>query len=205
MKHYFFILIALLYANVGFSQEKQGTSDDFESPKLVIKTNALYWLTTTPNLSVETALSDKLSLDIASNFNPWKFGNQARFQHFLIQPELRYWFDKPMKGHYVGFHAHYLHANVGFIDATLIGTPINFRLRFLPNFRKEGNIYGLGVSYGYSWYLSTKWRLEGVASIGYAHLKYNTYTKNGYKLPWFDYYNYVGPTKLAINLVYVIK
>jgi hypothetical protein len=205
MRHYFFILIALLYANVCFSQEKRGRLDSLESPKLVIKTNALYWLTTTPNLSVETALSDKLSLDIASNYNPWKFGKYARFQHFLIQPEIRYWLDKPMKGHYIGFHVHYLHVNVGLIDATIIGTPLNFHLSFLPKLRKHGDIYGMGFSYGYNWRLSKKWCLEGVASLGYAHMKYDTYTKQGYKVPWKDYYNYVGPTKFAISFIYIIK
>jgi hypothetical protein len=164
----------------------------------------LYWLTTTPNLSIETSLSDKLSLDVLAAWNPWKFGEHARFQVIVIQPELRYWFDKPMKGHFVGSHAHYVHANVGFIDATIIGTPINFRLSFLPHFRKKGDIYGLGFSYGYSWQLSSKWYLEGVASLGYAHLQYDTYSKNG-KLDVRDYYNYVGPTKLAISFIYVIK
>ncbi|MDR2126353.1 MAG: DUF3575 domain-containing protein [Prevotellaceae bacterium] len=204
MKRYLFIFTALLYANVCFSQGKQPAAGDLESPKLVIKTNALYWLLTTPNLSVETALSDKLSLDIASNFNPWKFGAHARFQHFLIQPELRYWLDKPMKGHYFGFHVHYLYVNVGFID-THITVPFNLHLSFMPDFRKQGNIYGLGFSYGYNWRLNAKWALEGVLSIGYAHLKYNTYQRDGYKFPGYDYYNYVGPTKLAANLIYIIK
>jgi hypothetical protein len=205
MKRYFFIFVALLCANVSFSQEKQGVSNDFESPKLVVKTNALYWFTTTPNLSVETSLSDKLSLDVLACWNPWEFSKSARFQVFVIQPELRYWFDKPMKGHFVGFHTHYVRANVGLIDATLIGTPINFRLAFLPKYRKEGNIFGAGASYGYSWQLSSKWYLEGVASLGYAHMQYSTYNKKGEKIANRDYYNYVGPTKLAVNFIYVIK
>jgi hypothetical protein len=204
MKRYFFIFLAILCASVSFSQEKQEVSDDFESPKLVIKTNALYWLTTTPNLSVETLLSDKMSLDILACWNPWKLGEYARFQVFVIQPEVRYWLGKPMKGHFIGSHAHYVHANVGLIDATVIGTPINFRLSFLPLYRKKGDIYGVGVSYGYSWLLGTKWRLEGVVSLGYAHMQYDTYTKYGSKIAR-DYYNYVGPTKLGVNFVYVIK
>jgi hypothetical protein len=205
MKHYFFIFLAILFANAGFSQKKSDVSYLSESPKFVVKTNALYWLTTTPNLSLETTLSTKLSLDISANFNPWKFGERARFQHFLIQPELRYWFDKPMKGHFVGFHAHYLHINVGFIDASTGTLPFNMRLSFLPNYRKEGNIIGVGASYGYNWRLSAKWHLEGIASLGYAHLNYLVYRKNGEQLGSTHYYNYVGPTKLAINLIYVIK
>jgi hypothetical protein len=205
VKRYFFIFAALLCAGAVFSQEKQDVQSDFKSPKWVVKTNTLYWLTTTPNLSVETPLSDRLSLDISANFNPWKFGERARFQIYSIQPEVRYWFDKPMKGHFIGGHAHYVYANVGLIDATIIGTPLNFRLSFLPHFRKQGSIYGVGAVYGYSWCLGSKWYLEGVASLGYAHLEYSTYNKDGYKLDVYDRYNYVGPTKLAINLVYIIK
>jgi hypothetical protein len=205
MKRYFFIFLALLCASVSFSQEKQGVSDDFESPKLVVKTNALFWLTTTPNLSVETSLSDKMSLDVLACWNPWKFSEGARFQVFVIQPEVRYWLGQSMKGHFVGFHTHYVRANVGLIDATVIGTPLNFHLAFLPRERKEGNIYGFGASYGYSWLLSSKWRLEGVVSLGYAHMQYATYAKNGWRLAARDYYNYVGPTKLGINFIYVIK
>jgi hypothetical protein len=205
MKNYFFIFFAILFANAGFSQEKQGLSNVSESPKFVVKTNALYWFTTTPNLSLETAVSAKLTLDISANYNPWKFGEYARFQNFLIQPEVRYWIDEPFKGHFVGFHAHYLHVNVGLIDASNLWTPFNLRLSFLPNYRKEGDIYGLGAVYGYSWRLGSKWRLEGVAGLGYAHLNYLVYRKNGEQMGGTHYYNYVGPTKLALNLVYVIK
>jgi hypothetical protein len=205
MKHYFFIFLAILFANAGFSQGKQSVSDVSESPKFVVKTNALYWFTTTPNLSLETTLSAKLTLDISANFNPWKFSKEARFQHFLIQPELRYWFDNPMQGHFVGIHAHYLRVNVGLIDGTLTNFPFNMRLSFLPDFRKKGNIFGIGAAYGYSWKLGTKWYLEGVASLGYAHLNYLVFRKNGEQMGGTHYYNYVGPTKLAVNLVYVIK
>jgi hypothetical protein len=156
-------------------------------------------------LSLETPLNNKLTLDISVNYNPWKFGEYARFQNFLIQPEVRYWIDEPFKGHFVGFHAHYLHVNVGLIDATQAWLPFNLRLAFSPYLRKMGNIYGLGAVYGYSWYLGSKWYLEAIAGLGYAHLDYVTYTKSGYRVPGRDYYNYFGPTKLALNLVYVIK
>jgi hypothetical protein len=205
MKRCFFICVALICANVSFSQEEQEVSNDFESPKLAVKTNALYWLLTTPNLSVETSLNDKLSLDIEVNYNPWKFGEKGRFQTFLFQPELRYWLDKPFKGSFLGFHAHYIWANVGLIDAAKVWTPLNFVLNYLPKYRKTGDIFGVGFSYGRSWRLSSRWYFESVISLGYAHLQYDTYDKDDRKLDTRDYYNYVGPTKIGIGFTYVIK
>jgi hypothetical protein len=194
VKRYFFIFAALLCAIAGFSQEKQDVQSDFESPKWAVKTNALYWLTTTPNLGIETVLSNKLSLDVSMNYNPWKFGKSAKFRHFLIQPEIRYWIDSPTKGHFVGVHVHYADVDIdmGFVS-------------LLPDVRKKGHLYGVGALYGYSWELGNKWRLEGLVGLGYAHLKYRTYTDDGHKMNIYDYYNYVGPTKLAVNLVYIIK
>jgi hypothetical protein len=87
----------------------------------------------------------------------------------------------------VGLHAHY-----AYIDAIF-------------NTRKEGDIFGAGASYGYSWTLGSKWRLEGVAGLGYARLNYLVYNKNGEQIGGVHHYNYAGPTKLAINLIYVIK
>ena len=39
-----------------------------------IKTNALYWATSTPNLGFEVGLAKKITLDVSGNYNPWKFG-----------------------------------------------------------------------------------------------------------------------------------
>jgi hypothetical protein len=194
MKQYFFIFFTILFVNAGFAREKQKVSDVFESPKFVVKINALYWLTTTPNIGLETIVNAKLTFDISANFNPWKFGKYTRFQHFLIQPELRYWLDKPMQKHFIGLHAHYGYANLGFIANMSIF-----------NSRKEGNIFGIGASYGYNWKFGEKWRFEGVASLGYAHFNYLVYSKDGEQMGSTHYYNYVGPTKLAVNLIYVIK
>ena len=39
-------------------------------PKFAVKTNALYWATTTANLGFEVGLSKKLTLDVSGNYNP---------------------------------------------------------------------------------------------------------------------------------------
>ena len=56
-----------------------------------VKSNLLYWATTTPNLGVETALGKKHTAQVFFGFNPWKQsgGDQSSLRHWLLQPEYR--------------------------------------------------------------------------------------------------------------------
>lgn len=48
-----------------------------------VKSNLLYWATTTPNLGVETALGKKHTAQVFFGFNPWKQSG-ATSQAFVI-------------------------------------------------------------------------------------------------------------------------
>lgn len=68
MKTIKFLLLAALmftYTNSMYGQDKS-----HYMPKFAIKTNALYWATTTANLGFEVGLSKKLTLDVSGNYNP---------------------------------------------------------------------------------------------------------------------------------------
>lgn len=86
------------------------------TPKIALKTNLLYDATTTFNLGLEFKLSDKYTLDLSGNYNPWTFSGGKKLKHVLIQPELRYWLCEPFYGHFFGLHALYTHYNVAKID-----------------------------------------------------------------------------------------
>ena len=75
----------------GTSIHAQVQRNETYLPKFAIKTNALYWATSTPNLGFEVGLAKKITLDVSGNYNPWKFGNDRQIKHWLVQPELRYW------------------------------------------------------------------------------------------------------------------
>ena len=49
---------------------------------VALKTNALYWMTTTTNAGVEIALSNKTTLELSAAYNPWTFNDnkKLRFQ-----------------------------------------------------------------------------------------------------------------------------
>ena len=65
----------------GTSIHAQVQRNETYLPKFAIKTNALYWATSTPNLGIEVGLAKKLTLDISGNYNPWKFGDDRQIKH----------------------------------------------------------------------------------------------------------------------------
>lgn len=89
-------LIAILpgMANVAMAQD------------IAIKTNGLYWLATTPNIGLEVATSDKISIELTGAYNPWTFKNDKKLRFWLAQPEAKYWFCEKFEGHFIGLHAH---------------------------------------------------------------------------------------------------
>ena len=70
--------------------------------KFAVKSNLLYDATATINLGVEVGLSKKWSLDLSGNYNGWMLGDEARFKHWLVQPEARYWLCEKFNGHFFG-------------------------------------------------------------------------------------------------------
>lgn len=164
-------------------------------PEFAVKTNALYWATTTANLGFEVGLSKKLTLDVSGNYNPWEFSDNKQIKHWLVQPELRYWLCERFYGHFFGLHAHYAEANVS-----------NLNIFGLGDYRYQGNIYGAGISYGYQWILNKRWSMEATVGVGYARLNFDKYNCGtcGSKISK-EHKNYFGPTKVALSIIYVIK
>ena len=160
-----------------------------------VKTNLLYDATTTMNLGVEFALSPKVTVDFSGNYNPWSFGDNKKLKHWMIQPEVRYWLCEKFNGHFFGFHAHGGEFNMGGIK--LLG---------MEKYRYEGYAVGGGVSYGYQWILGNRWSIEASLGLGYTYLDRDKFycEKCGEKLGE-DTKHFVGPTKAAISLIYIIK
>ncbi len=76
----------------------------------------------------------------------------------------------------------------------------------LSDYRRQGNVVGAGLSYGYQWLLSTRWSLEAMLGVGYARFNYDVYPcKECGKRIRKESRNYLGPTRAAISVIYVIK
>lgn len=190
-------ILFVLLAFIGF------ISPAAMAQKVAVKTNLLYDATSTINLGTEFGLSPKWTLEVSANYNPWTYSNNKKWKHWLVQPEARYWFCNKMMGHFIGFHAIAGSYNIGNVNADFkfLGTDFSK----LKNYRYEGWFVGAGVAYGYSWVLSKHWNLEAELGVGYTYSKSDKFecASCGEKLEDDKTHHYVGPTKAALNLVYV--
>ena len=163
-----------------------------------VKTNLLYDLTSTINLGAEIGLAPKWTLDLSGNYNAWEFKDNKKWKHWMAQPEARYWFCEAFNGHFLGLHLLGGQFNVGNVDPILYPSA--------KGKRYEGFYYGAGLAYGYQWILGNHWSLEASIGLGYERQHYDEYDcptcgewrGEGKK-------NYLGVTKAAISLIYVIK
>ena len=168
---------------------------------VAIKTNLLYDATANADLGFEFGLAPHWSLDISGNYNQWTIRDH-KWKHWLVQPEIRYWFCDRFVKHFIGLHALGGQFNIGHIPnhVKFLGTDFS---RLTDN-RYQGWAVGAGIAYGYAIALGRHWNLELELGIGYAYLNYDRFacTGCGKKIDSGDHH-YVGPTKAAINLVYV--
>ena len=165
-----------------------------------VKTNLLSDVTTTLNTGAEFSLGNKTTGDISFGLNPWTFSGDKKIRHWLLQPEVRRYFCQQMNGSFVAFHLMGGEFNAGNVKLPLGIAPT------LRHNRYEGWYAGGGIGYGYQWPVSRHFCLDFEVAVGYDYIHYRKYpcTSCG-TLRDKGNYNYVGPTKVAVNLVYNIN
>ena len=180
--------------------------------RFAVKTNLLHDATGSVNLGVEVGITPKWTAQIAGSYNDWQFGDFWT-NHWLVSPEVRYWFCERFAGTFVSVHAH-----AG--DATLGGfwNFSKFYRRF-PNLRtfllKDALTMGLGVGIGHAFVLGRHWNLELELGLGYMYTKGDEYEltekadgthylpDNAIPVLKGSIFDYIGPTKMAVSLVYL--
>ena len=174
-----------------------------KAQNVAVKTNLLYDAAATINAGVEVGLAPKWTLDVSGNFNGWTMSDDRKWKHWMIQPEARYWFCDRFAGHFLGIHAHGGQFNIGHLDYgfKFLGTDFSK----LTDHRFQGWFAGGGIAYGYTWILGRHWNLEAELGIGYSYTRYDKYecAGCGEQVEEDKTHHYFGPTKAAINLVYV--
>lgn len=173
------------------------------SQDVALKSNLLYDAALSPNLGIEVGLAPRWTFDLSGNFNLWTVGNGHKWRHWMVQPEARYWFCRRFAGHFLGIHALGGEYNVGKLDLPFNFLGTNFRA--LKDRRYEGWGMGAGVAYGYAWPVHKHWNIEAEIGLGWIWTKFDSYpcAECGKRLDHDKTHNYVGPTKLALNLVYL--
>ena len=201
MRHYLIIVAICLTAFVGTAQAQ----------KVGGKTNALYWASATPNAGIEFALADRWTMEVAGGYNPWTFNKESNLKakHWLVSPEVRYWFCESFHGHFIGLNANYTQFNMS--GMPLPNTFITLRsnapsAETMSDARICGWAVGAGITYGYQFLISPRWNLELTAGFGWWYTEYDRFESR--KCGMFEqavYKHALGPTSLGVSFIYLIK
>ena len=167
-----------------------------------IKTNLLHDAAASPNLAVEFGIAPKWTMEIGADVNWWKV-HKHEYKHWLATAEARYWLCEKFQGNFFALEVMGGQYRVGNIPHSF--NFLNNRLKGLRNERWIGWGAGAGINYGHSWVLGEHWNLEAEIGIGWIYTRYDIYSIHGNKPKLRDnkVHNYVGPTKLALNLEYI--
>ncbi|MDE6126104.1 MAG: DUF3575 domain-containing protein [Muribaculaceae bacterium] len=167
-------------------------SQNADAQRIAVKTNTLDWIALSPNLGLEARLSRRLSFQLAVAGNPFNISvADTNWKNYRIEPELRYWFNRPMARHFLALSA----------------TAAGFHLRHADR-HLQGDAVGAGISYGYALVLGDHWNMEAEVGVGLAHFSaYDYYGDNGrHELASKNFKKFMPvPIRLGLSFSYIFK
>ncbi len=169
--------------------------------ELTISNNLLYDATLTPNIRLDVGLSPHWTMGLTTGLRIWPRGNleQKKWRHLMLSPEVRYWTDSLQTRHFFGINAMYSHFNAGYTDMVIY--------KGVKDERRQGDLVGVGVFYGYSWHLGRRWTLEALAGVAVGYAWYDRFVINKHEDDWDpigDGKNAFVLPQLGLNIVYHI-
>lgn len=186
-------------------------ASEASAQKVAVKTNSLYWMTATPNVGFEFALADRWTFEVAGGYNPWTFDKEenVKAKHFLVTPEIRYWFCESFQGHFLGINGNYTQFNVSGTHIPEVFFPVDsdgYFMDDLQHTRSQGWAAGAGLTYGYATPISRRWNIEFNLGLGFWYTEYGRYESR----PCGQFQENInklvlGPTDLGISFIYMIK
>ncbi|MDE7396709.1 MAG: DUF3575 domain-containing protein [Muribaculum sp.] len=163
---------------------------DASAQRIALKTNTLDYLTLSPNLTMEARLSQKMSLQVGIAGNPFikPFGDY-KMANFRVEPELRYWFNRPMAKHFIA------------LSTTAGKYSLQMKNRFI-----SGDVIAAGISYGYALVLNRHWNVEFELGLGIASLKGYDYKGKDNKPDEKNMSKVMPvPIRAAVSFSYILK
>ncbi|WP_165020265.1 DUF3575 domain-containing protein [Dysgonomonas sp. ZJ279] len=177
-----------------------------QSQAQAIKTNIPLIATGNPNIGVEWSVGKQLTLNGDILWAPYLFKKDEEvFRALITSVDFRYYI-KPKfyytndlwDGLYVGPYAMYGNFNIGFKNSD----------ESKMSYRRKGWGLSSGITTGYKFYISSRFRLDVNLGLGYAHMQYDKYQLGGeyaeYPLEKKKTKSYWGPTKFGVHIVYNI-
>lgn len=189
------IAMALLF--LAFSPQAKGQA---------LKTNVPFTLVGSPNFGIEWSVGRQLTLNVDAMWLPYLFKKDEEvFRALIGSIDFRYYVNPKYyytndlwDGFYIGPYGMMGNFNIGLKDKDPEKT----------SYRRKGWGISAGLTGGYKFYLSSRFRIDANICIGYANLQYDKYQLGGeyadFKLESKKTKGYVGPTKIGISLVYNI-
>lgn len=175
------LIISTFILSLGLTQS--------QAQLLALKTDALLDCAMTPNLGFELVTGEKTSLNasVFGNYKPW--GLDMKMVGIL--PEFRYWFNgRPLVREFIGLSA--------------LG--VTYDMTWGKE-KYKGDAAGVGITFGYAFYLSPHWCLECHAGLGAVYYSHKHHYIEDYKVK--DLYNANGyalvPYKVGVSFTYIIK
>jgi hypothetical protein len=168
---------------------------------LALKSNLFADALGSPNGGLELKLGDRATLDLSGHYYPfYNRKSDSRKRHWLLQPGIRFWSCESFSGWFWG-----IHVLGGEFNLSSVQLPFGVYKGVRAN-RYEGFVLGGGLSLGYQWVLSSHWGVEAELGGGYVHARYDRYycAHCGEKMGK-GVKHYIGPTKVAVSLVYVLR
>ena len=163
--------------------------------QLHIKTNVLGLGMAIANLAVEVDLAKHWSFTLPVYYSAWDyFKTTVKFRTLMVQPEVRYWFNRHNEGWFLGAHFGY-----GYYNFALDG---EYRTQ---DYNRETPSMGGGLAIGYRTHLSKnkRWKMEFSVGGGVYDSHYDQFrnVENGFlvrteKKTWY------GVDQAAISFVY---
>lgn len=156
---------------------------------IALKTNVPMLAIDVKNISFEIQTGKKVSLELPVMLNFSDQSDEHALRTIAFQPECRWWFRSPGKGHYLGAHAHVAWFNMKWDDRRYQSV--------------DRPLLGAGLSYGYKVNFGSHWGAEFNIGAGYANMRYDTFYNidKGARLNTRQRH-YWGITRLGALLVY---
>ena len=180
--------------------------------KVAIKTNALYWATATPNIGMEFAMGDRWTFELEGGYNPWNLDsdNNTKVKHWLVSPEVRYWFCNSFQGHFIGINANYTQFNIGGLPQGMPNLFVNLNTEVpMPDLsaaRIQGWAVGAGLTYGYAFPIARRWNMELTVGYGLWYTEYDQFESRKCGLFQQSVGRLaLGPATAGISFIYMIR
>ena len=202
MKRYLIIAVFAFLASFGSANAQ----------KVAIKTNALYWATATPNIGMEFAMGDRWTFELEGGYNPWNLDsdNNIKVKHWLVSPEVRYWFCNSFQGHFIGINANYTQFNIGGLPQGMPNLFVNLNTEVpMPDLsvaRIQGWAAGGGLTYGYAFPIARRWNMEFTVGYGLWYTEYDQFESRKCGLFQQSVGRLaLGPATAGISFIYMIR